>query len=123
GRMGRGIALAYALRGHRVAIVDFKPRSDNDYQALRQSVLDELQLTLEQLASLGMFDSSQIPQHLSRISVHALAEADAVLAAAAIVYEGVPETLDAKRDALGRISAATATQTIIASTTSTMLAS
>ena len=123
GRMGRGIALAYALRGHRVAIVDFKSRTVAAYQDLLGIVQSELRLTLDQLAGLGMFDAGEIPEHLSRISIHPLDQADAVLSKAAIVYEGVPETADAKRDALGRISAVTGAHTIIASTTSTMLAS
>lgn len=123
GRMGRGIALAYAIRGKRVAIVDFKPREPQAYEALRQDIHHELVLTLRQLAELGMFAPELAEVHLSNISIHSLDEAEAVLATAQIVFEGVPETLDAKRDALGRIGAAVADDAIIASTTSTMLAS
>lgn len=123
GRMGRGIALAYAIRGLSAAIVDFKPREPAQYETLRQSINDELAMTLRQLAELGMFGPEQVDACLARISVHALDEADAVLADAQIVFEGVPETLEAKRDALGRIGAAVADDAIIASTTSTMLAS
>jgi len=123
GRMGRGIALAYAIRGQRAAILDFKPRDPQQYQALRQSVLDELRLTLNQLAELGMFPADRIASFLDNIQVHPLADADTVLAQARIIYEGVPETREAKQDALPRISAQASAQAIIASTTSTMLAS
>ena len=49
------------------------------------------------------------------------AEADAALAAATVVFESVPETLDAKREALARVCAAAPADAIIASTTSTIL--
>ncbi len=48
-------------------------------------------------------------------------EADAALAAATVIFEGVPETLDAKREALARVCAAAPADAIIASTTSTIL--
>ncbi|WP_397474542.1 3-hydroxybutyryl-CoA dehydrogenase [Pusillimonas sp.] len=123
GRMGRGIALAYAMRGHAVAIVDFKPRDEQAFEELRQSVFRELRLTLAQLADLRMFSASQIDGYLNKISLHALEEAPAVLAKAQIIFEGVPETLEAKQDALGRLSELASPQALIASTTSTMLAS
>lgn len=123
GRMGRGIALAYAIHGQSAAIIDFKPRSPQQYEELRQSISSELALTLRQLADLGMFAVEQIEPILGRIGIYALDEADAVLATAPIVYEGVPETPEAKRDALGRIGTAVSDDAIIASSTSTMLAS
>lgn len=123
GRMGRGIAVAYALRGQSAAIVDFKSRDDTQYQALKQSALEEVELTLQQLADLEMFPQDQVADMVSRIGVFRNEEADALLAQAEIVYEGVTETLDAKRDALGRISKAVSPEALIASTTSTMLSS
>lgn len=123
GRMGRGIAVAYAIRGQSVVIVDFKPRSAEQFQALQNDIDQELNTTLQQLADLGMFSADQVRQHRARISVVSLDQAAQALAGAHIIYEGVPETLDAKRDALGRICQAAPADAIIASTTSTMLAS
>lgn len=123
GRMGRGIALAYALRGRRSAIIDFKARGAEQYAALDAEVRHELRATLEQLASLGMFPADQVPQLLSCIDVLPLREAGPALAGAGIVYECVPETREAKEDALGRIGRAMSPGAILASTTSTMLAS
>ncbi|MBC2769247.1 3-hydroxyacyl-CoA dehydrogenase NAD-binding domain-containing protein [Pusillimonas minor] len=123
GRMGRGIAVAYAIRGQSVVIVDFKPRSAEQFQALQNDIDQELNTTLQQLADLGMFSADQVAQHRARISVVSLDQAAQALAGAHIIYEGVPETLDAKRDALGRICQAAPADAIIASTTSTMLAS
>lgn len=123
GRMGRGIAVAYALGGQRAAIIDFKPRDEQAFKALHQSIFDELRLTLNQLADLGMFSADQIQGYLDKIQVHSLEDAPTVLAQAQIIYEGVPETLDAKKDALGRLGELANPQALIASTTSTMLAS
>ncbi|WP_341667975.1 3-hydroxybutyryl-CoA dehydrogenase [Alcaligenes sp. SDU_A2] len=123
GRMGRGIALAYALRGHAVTLLDFKQRNPADSARLEADIQQELRATLEQLAQLGLFPDHETPDHLARVSVARLEQAPHVLASADLVYEGVPETLDAKRDALGRISRHVRPQTLIASTTSTMLAS
>src|SRR5690606_3278025 len=123
GRMGRGIALAYAMRGHPVAIVDFKQRDEQAFEALRQSVFHELRLTLDQLAELGMFPADEIEGYLGNVSLHALGEASAVLANAQIIFEGVPETPEAKRDALNRLGELANPDALIASTTSTMLAS
>ncbi|MBC7202322.1 MAG: 3-hydroxyacyl-CoA dehydrogenase, partial [Pusillimonas sp.] len=52
-----------------------------------------------------------------------LDQAAVVLKTAGIIYEGVPEILEAKRDALKRICDLALPDAIIASTTSTMLAS
>jgi len=123
GRMGRGIALAYALRGRRAAIVDFKPREPRAWQALRQDILSELALTLRQLAELGLTAAEPAEQVLGCIELCSLDDAPRVLDAAQIIFEGVPETLEAKRDALGRLGGMAAPDAIIASTTSTMLAS
>src|SRR5690606_1946396 len=60
---------------------------------------------------------------LGLISVHGVGEAPQVLGAAEIIFEGVPETLEAKRDALGRAGELANPKALIASTTSTMLAS
>lgn len=123
GRMGRGIALAYAMRGRPVAIVDFKQRDEQAFETLRQSVFHELRLTLDQLADLGMFPTQEIEGYLANVSLHALHEAPAILAHAQIIFEGVPETPEAKRDALTRLSELASPDALIASTTSTMLAS
>ncbi|HJZ20717.1 MAG TPA: 3-hydroxyacyl-CoA dehydrogenase NAD-binding domain-containing protein, partial [Bradyrhizobium sp.] len=42
GRMGRGIAVAFAYAGHRVTLVDVKPRSADQFAKLEQEALDEV---------------------------------------------------------------------------------
>lgn len=122
GRMGRSIALAYAQRGQEVTIIDFKTRSEADFQALEQQIKQEVTETVSSLVSLGMVPESQQTQIINNISVVPLSAAEAVLAQAYLVFEGVPETLEAKKDALSRVSALCSPQVVIASTTSTMLA-
>ncbi|HUH88347.1 MAG TPA: 3-hydroxybutyryl-CoA dehydrogenase [Pusillimonas sp.] len=123
GRMGRGIALAYAMHGHPVAIVDFKPRAPKAFKELQTSVANELRLTYQQLADLGLFAADKIEGYLQNIELHSLDQAAAVLGSAQIIFEGVPETPEAKRDALGRLGELASPNALIASTTSTMLAS
>lgn len=120
GRMGRSIALAYALYGQEVVILDFKNRSELDYEALERSIQQELEQSIASLVSLGMLPSTQTERVLGHIQVQPLSAAQTVLEQAYLVYEGVPETLEAKQDALQRVSALTAKHVIIASTTSTM---
>ena len=58
---------------------------------------------------------------ISRVSVVPASASDAALADAGIVFEGVPEVVDLKREVLGAASKAVGPDVIIASTTSTIL--
>jgi 3-hydroxybutyryl-CoA dehydrogenase len=121
GRMGRGIAVAFAYAGHDVAVIDFKPRDDAAFDKLATDARDDLRRTLAMLARVGMFTSDQIEPILARVRIVPEADAAAALRDAAIVFEGVPEVVDLKRKALARVSDMADTETIIASTTSTIL--
>jgi 3-hydroxybutyryl-CoA dehydrogenase len=121
GRMGRGIAHAFAYSGHPVTILDFKERGAGGSDALLAEARAEIAGNLEILASLGAMDAAQIPSVLDRIHLARLADAETVLGAADYVFEGVTETMDAKADALARASNMAPADAIIASTTSTML--
>src|SRR5262249_28168496 len=66
------------------------------------------------------FAADAIDLIAARITVVTEAAAASAFAPSAIIFEGVPEVLDLKRDALARASALTA-DAIIASTTSTIL--
>jgi 3-hydroxybutyryl-CoA dehydrogenase len=118
GRMGRGIALAFAYAGHDVALVDLKVRSD--WNRLREEALAEMQASLAMLAELGAMPADAVGRVMSRIKVHPQTEAR-LLAQAEIIFEAVPETLEAKRDAFARICELAAPDAVLASTTSTIL--
>jgi 3-hydroxybutyryl-CoA dehydrogenase len=121
GRMGRGIAVVFAYAGHRVTLVDFKPRDAVAFEKLSGEALGEVRNVLGTLASFGLFDAAHVDGIAARVSVVPEQDAQATLTSADIIFEGVPEVLDLKREALGRASRLAGPKPIIASTTSTIL--
>jgi 3-hydroxybutyryl-CoA dehydrogenase len=121
GRMGRGIAAVFAYAGHPVEIVDFKPRSAEDFARIKTEAIEEVRGTLRMLAQLGMFDEKAVDGIAARVSVVPEADAASAFSSSPVIFEGVPEVLDLKRDALARASKQAAPDSIIASTTSTIL--
>lgn len=123
GRMGRGIALAYLLAGRPVTVLDLRPRTDEAYELLSRQVRDEVAGTLAQLATLDVLPADQVNATDALLEVAPLEAAEDVLGCAGIVYEAVPETREAKAQALPQIGALASEDAVIASTTSTMLSS
>jgi 3-hydroxybutyryl-CoA dehydrogenase len=121
GRMGRGIAVVFAYAGYDVAIVDFKPRAEDAFAKLAAEALGEVRGTLRTLASFGLFDESAVQTIAARVRVVPERQAEATFKSAAIIFEGVPEVLDLKREVFARASALAGPDPIIASTTSTIL--
>ena len=121
GRMGRGMAIAFAYAGHPVQLLDAKPRDAAGYEALVASVSAEVTATLAQLVGFGLLGETEAATVASRITCHPLAEAAHVLGQCDVVFEGVPETMDAKIPAFALISEHVRSDTIVASTTSTIL--
>ena len=121
GRMGRSIATAFAYAGHRVAVVDLRSRTPDQWQALQQEASDEVRGSLNSLAELGAFDPALVASMVARVSWVNEAGADAALAQAEMVFEGVPETMAAKQSTMARIGAACRSDAIITSTTSSIL--
>jgi 3-hydroxybutyryl-CoA dehydrogenase len=121
GRMGRGIAVVFAYAGHMVALVDLKARDDAAFRKLSDDALSEVRTTLGTLASFGLYDPAWVETLMARVSVVPEKDAQAALSSASIVFEGVPEVLDLKREALARASKLAGPKPMIASTTSTIL--
>jgi 3-hydroxybutyryl-CoA dehydrogenase len=121
GRMGRGIAHVFAYAGHEVRLIDIKPRSAAERAALEREALAEIDSTLGTLAALGAFDDAQRPRILQRIRFAGGDEAAAALAESDVVFEGVPEVIDAKRAAFDVACKHVRDDAILASTTSTIL--
>jgi 3-hydroxybutyryl-CoA dehydrogenase len=121
GRMGRGIAQVFAYAGHPVTILDFKDRPAAQSTALLDAARDEIAQNLGFLEELGVIDGGQRATVMARIQFATMADAAATLSKARFIFEGVPEILAAKADALGRVSNLAGTEAIIASTTSTIL--
>jgi 3-hydroxybutyryl-CoA dehydrogenase len=120
GRMGRGIGHVFAYAGYGVDILDFKARGAEEGARLRKAALEEIGANLALLRDLGVLDEAQRGQVLGRIRVHPLEAAPGVLAAADVLFEGVTETLEAKRDAFARACAHLRPEAIVASTTSSL---
>jgi len=122
GRMGRGIGHVFAYAGYDVSIVDFKPRPAAEHERLANAGRAEIAANLALLAELGLLDEDKRRQIGGRVKFLALDEAKAALEAADAIFEGVTETLEAKRDAFARACRHARPDAIIASTTSSMLA-
>ncbi|MGJ5082486.1 3-hydroxybutyryl-CoA dehydrogenase [Bradyrhizobium sp. HKCCYLS3013] len=121
GRMGRGIAVAFAYAGHPVTMIDIKPRTAAEFDRLQREALGEISATFATLARLGMLRAADADRLMAKISVAPADASSDVLAQTTLVFEGVPEIVDLKREVLAAASRAVAPDVIIASTTSTIL--
>ena len=59
GRMGRGIAVAFAYAGHAVTMIDVKARSAEQFAALQAEALGEVRKTLASLARFGLLTDDE----------------------------------------------------------------
>jgi 3-hydroxybutyryl-CoA dehydrogenase len=121
GRMGRGIAVAFAYAGHAVTMIDVKERTTEQFAKLESDALGEVKATLATMTKLGMLRDSEAEIVMSRVTVVPARESNTALAETSLVFEGVPEIVDLKREVLGAASRAVGPDVIIASTTSTIL--
>ena len=121
GRMGRGIAVAFAYAGHDVIMIDVKARSAEHFSTLKADALDEVGKTLASLARFGLLDERDADAIVARVTVVAAQDMPGALAGAGLVFEGVPEVVDLKREVLAAASKHVGPGIIIASTTSTIL--
>jgi 3-hydroxybutyryl-CoA dehydrogenase len=119
--MGRGVAIAFAYAGHRIALVDLKPRAADAWQRLHNEARAEVRSSLQALAALGAIDDAHVDAIAQRIELVPAAGAAAALRDAELVFEGVPETMEAKRDAFERLNAWCSDDAILTSTTSSIL--
>src|SRR5256886_2897114 len=121
GRMGRGIAVAFAYAGHDVTLIDVKARPAEQFEKLRAEALDEIRKTLASLARFDLLKETEVEAVIAKVSVAPSQQSAAALAGAGIVFEGVPEVVDLKREVLAVASRSVQPEVIIASTTSTIL--
>jgi 3-hydroxybutyryl-CoA dehydrogenase len=121
GRMGRGIAVAFAYAGHAVTMIDVKARSQEQFAILEAEALGEIRKTLTSLARFGLLAEQDAEAVVARVSVVPAQDMAAALAGAGIVFEGVPEVVELKREVLAAASRCVGPDIVIASTTSTIL--
>src|ERR1700730_16135277 len=105
GRMGRGIAVAFAYAGHAVTMIDVKAgRSAEQFVKLEEEALDEVRKTLASLARFGLLKDGDADTIMARVSVVPASASAEALRNAGIVFEGVPEVVELKREVLGAAS-------------------
>jgi 3-hydroxybutyryl-CoA dehydrogenase len=121
GRMGRGIAVAFAYAGHAVTMIDAKARSADQFATLEAEALGEVRKTLASLARFGLLSDGDADAVIALVSVVPAQNMAVSLTGAGIVFEGVPELVDLKREVLAAASKCVGPEVIIASTTSTIL--
>src|SRR3569623_2018770 len=101
GRMGRGIAVAFAYAGHAVTMIDVKARTPDDFAKLEADAIAEVRKTLASLTRLGLLAEADTETVIERVSVVRSGNSAAALAEAGMVFEGVPEVVELKREVLG----------------------
>ena len=117
GRMGLGIALAFALHKFEIKIVDLKSRSPGEYKAVAKKANQELTSNLKLLKRIGYLKGS-LEKIVSNISfLHGLKEEHLE---GDFVFEAIPEKADLKVALFKRISPYLHPETIVASATSTI---
>src|SRR3974390_1613940 len=121
GRRGRGIAVAFAYAGHTVTMIDVKSRSEEQFAQLHAEAMAEIKKTLTSLSRFGLLADTEAETIVERITVVSASRGTIALAGAGVVFEGVPEIVDLKREVLGAASRSVGPEVILASTTSTIL--
>jgi len=115
GRMGRQIALVFALGGWRARLVDVKERpvADGALADARREIQRDLRLMAEE----GVIEDAAIAPALERIEGRVGLDD---LKDCAFVQEALPESVELKRDVFRRVSDLVAPDAIVASTSSTI---
>ena len=85
GRMGRGIAVAFAYAGHTVTMIDVKSRSAEQFAKLEADARVEVRKTLTSLARFGLMKDQEADALMARVNVVSAERSDAALAEAGLV--------------------------------------
>ena len=117
GRIGRQIALAFALGGARVVLVDLKTRSVADAERVLTDARTEIARDARLMVEEGVITVSDEAAALARIE-------DRVglgdLGDCAFVQEALPEAVELKRETFKRLAGRIGPDAVVASTSSTI---
>ena len=122
GRMGKGIALAFAYSGYRVVLVDSEDRAPDQFAELRQSTGADFAEELRFLREIGVLVTQQAGTIADRILIVPRAEAAEHIRQAAYVFEAVTELREIKQSVYAWLNEHIHDAAIVSSTTSTMSA-
>src|SRR5712692_9657433 len=117
GRIGRQIALAFALGGCRVRLVDLKPRAGAEAKAVLADARREITRDLGLIVEEHVIDRAQVEATLARIEDHVGLDG---LRGVGFVQEALPELIELKRETFGRLTYAVDDDAIIACGSSTI---
>jgi 3-hydroxybutyryl-CoA dehydrogenase len=117
GRIGRQIALAFALGGARVVLVDLKTRSVAEAERLLADARAEIARDLRLMVEEGVIADAEEPAALDRIDER-VGLGD--LGDCTFVQEALPESVELKLETFKRLAGRVAPDAIIASTSSTI---
>src|SRR5712691_11237854 len=117
GRIGRQIALAFALGGWRVRLRDVKPRSRSDADAVLADARREIERDLGLMVDEAVVKPADAADTLGRVETDTGLDG---LTECSFVQEALPELLDVKREAFARLTGRVRDDAIIASTSSTI---
>jgi len=120
GRIGRGIALAFAYAGHPVALIDLKPRDAAGRRSLEEAAHAEILRDLEFLAGVGALERGDIAEVAGQVRFVGADEAPDAIVRCDTIFEGVPETVEAKQACFAVLCDHAQPGCLIASTTSTI---
>jgi 3-hydroxybutyryl-CoA dehydrogenase len=117
GRIGRQIALAFALGGWRVRLRDVKARSRTDADAVLRDARREIERDLGLMVDETVIKPPEAAEALHLIDTGVGLDG---LDSCAFVQEALPELLDVKRDAFARLAGRVSDDAVIASASSTI---
>ena len=121
GRMGRGIAHMFSYAGYPVTLLDIKDRDEAGFKQLAATALAEIEANLTFLSGFDFITPAQVKKALELIRIQPRENTGKVLETADIIIEAVPETREAKKNALELIDKHVRDDAVITSTTSSML--
>ncbi|MFW0797284.1 3-hydroxybutyryl-CoA dehydrogenase [Gordonia sp. CPCC 205515] len=121
GRMGQGIAAALAFGNVQVTVVDLRDRG-GAAATYHHAFLAAVRAALDHKVTLGLLAEDRVADVAGRVDIVAATDAAQAMATTGIVFEGVPEVAEVKRDALQWTETMVGPRVPIASTTSSFLA-
>ena len=117
GRIGRPIAITFALGGSRVRLVDLKARSGPEAERVVEDALREMRRDLRLMAEERVIDDGDVEPALARVTPHRGLDG---LEGCRFVQEALPESRELKRETFARLGNHIAPDAIVASTSSTI---
>lgn len=117
GRIGRPIAITFALGGCRVRLVDLKTRAADERARVFAEARREMQRDLGLMAEEDVIKPSDVEPALERIEPHVGLEG---LGDCRFVQEALPESRELKRETFASLGRHVPPETIVASTSSTI---